>query len=115
MRAVRVGDGAALARAYRANREHLAPWEPSRDETFFADEWQEQNAQQCVADAVAGRSTSTPGQLKLHRLQAATLIHNTGSQAVLTANGFERIGHAPRYLRVAGEWQDHLLFQRLLE
>jgi len=53
------------------------------------------------------------GELGLHRVQAATLLHNTGSQRVLKRNGFTRIGVAPRYLRIAGEWQDHVLFQRL--
>ncbi|MGP6171151.1 GNAT family N-acetyltransferase [Microbacterium sp. A204] len=52
--------------------------------------------------------------LELHRLQAATLLHNAASQRVLAANGFERIGMAPKYLRIAGEWQDHYLFQRIL-
>ncbi|MNH44766.1 ribosomal-protein-S5-alanine N-acetyltransferase [compost metagenome] len=54
-------------------------------------------------------------ELRLHRMQAATLLHNIGSQRVLLGNGFERIGLAPKYLRIAGEWQDHVLFQRLLE
>lgn len=54
-------------------------------------------------------------ELRLHRVQAGTLLHNAGSQTVLERNGFERIGVARRYLRIAGEWQDHLLFQRLLE
>ncbi|KAD3633166.1 GNAT family N-acetyltransferase [Arthrobacter yangruifuii] len=50
----------------------------------------------------------------LHRIQAATLLVNPGSQKVLARSGFERIGMAPQYLRIAGAWQDHLLFQRLL-
>ncbi|NRG42843.1 GNAT family N-acetyltransferase [Rathayibacter sp. VKM Ac-2804] len=54
-------------------------------------------------------------ELRLHRVQAGTLLHNVGSQTVLERNGFERIGTARRYLRIAGEWQDHLLFQVLLE
>jgi ribosomal-protein-alanine N-acetyltransferase len=53
--------------------------------------------------------------LRLHRVQAGTLLHNSGSQTVLQRNGFERIGVARRYLRIAGEWQDHVLFQALLE
>lgn len=53
-------------------------------------------------------------ELGLHRLQAATLPHNEASQAVLTRAGFERIGFAPGYLRIAGQWQDHVLFQLLL-
>jgi ribosomal-protein-alanine N-acetyltransferase len=31
---------------------------------------------------------------------------------VLEKNRFTRIGLAPRYLRIAGAWRDHLLFQR---
>ncbi len=46
-------------------------------------------------------------------MQAETLLHNTGSQRVLERNGFERIGLAPAYLRIAGSWQDHILFQVL--
>nr|WP_246256434.1 GNAT family protein [Isoptericola halotolerans] len=52
--------------------------------------------------------------LGLHRLQAATLVHNTASQRVLEQAGFARIGLAPQYLHIAGSWQDHLLFQRIL-
>ncbi|MBF4462486.1 MULTISPECIES: GNAT family N-acetyltransferase [unclassified Rathayibacter] len=54
-------------------------------------------------------------EVRLHRVQAGTLLHNVGSQTVLVRNGFERIGVARRYLRIAGEWQDHVLFQVLLE
>jgi ribosomal-protein-alanine N-acetyltransferase len=52
-------------------------------------------------------------ELGLHRLQAGTLLHNERSQRVLIKNGFTRIGVAPEYLRIAGRWQDHVLFQRI--
>ena len=78
-----------------------------------------------IDGAVTGRGTMSRAvqavcaqardDLGLHRLQAATLPHNTASQRVLQANGFREIGRAERYLRIAGEWQDHLLFQRILE
>jgi ribosomal-protein-alanine N-acetyltransferase len=55
------------------------------------------------------------GQLDLHRLEAGTLLHNTASQRVLQRNGFERFGLAPRYVKIAGQWQDHILFQVLNE
>ncbi len=55
------------------------------------------------------------GELGLHRVEAATLVDNHRSQAVLARNGFTRIGFAPRYLMIAGRWQDHLLFQRLAD
>lgn len=51
----------------------------------------------------------------LHRVQAGTLLHNHASQAVLRRCGFTEIGVAERYLRIAGTWQDHRLFQRILE
>lgn len=76
-----------------------------------------------VAQAVNGRGVATAGvaevvrlafdELGLHRLQAGTLLHNAASQRVLTRNGFTRIGLAPQYLRIAGRWQDHVLYQRL--
>ncbi|MGO4299226.1 GNAT family N-acetyltransferase [Leifsonia sp. RAF41] len=53
-------------------------------------------------------------QYGLHRVQAATLLANHASQSVLTRAGFERIGVAPKYLQIAGRWQDHVLFQRIL-
>ena len=53
-------------------------------------------------------------ELGLHRLQAATLVHNNRSVQMLQHAGFEEIGTAPSYLRIAGSWQDHRLFQRLL-
>jgi len=53
------------------------------------------------------------GSLGLHRLQAATLVHNRASQRVLEKNGFREIGTALGYLCIAGEWQDHVLFERI--
>lgn len=53
-------------------------------------------------------------ELGLHRLQGATLCHNFGSQKILRRTGFEEIGVAPSYLKIAGEWQDHKLYQRIL-
>ena len=55
------------------------------------------------------------GEAELHRLEAGTLVDNVPSQRVLERNGFTRIGVAPHYLRIAGHWQDHILFQRLAE
>ena len=167
LRPVHTGDGVALARAYAANRAHLAPWEPTRSEDFFTSEQQERHVAVCVEDAATGRGIrfvieSADGEIRgrvnlnnivrgsfwsadlgywidaslagrglmsravavvidharvelgLHRLQSATLLHNAASQRVLLRNGFAQFGLAPKYLRIAGEWQDHLLFQRIL-
>ena len=64
--------------------------------------------------AVAHVVEAARGPLDLHRIQAATLPHNAASQAVLRRAGFQEIGLAPEYLQIAGFWQDHLLFQRIL-
>jgi ribosomal-protein-alanine N-acetyltransferase len=53
--------------------------------------------------------------LDLHRVEAATLVDNVPSQRVLEKNGFERIGLARNYLRIAGGWRDFFLFQRLVD
>jgi [ribosomal protein S5]-alanine N-acetyltransferase len=76
-----------------------------------------------VSASVNGRGLATAavgemarvafGPFGLHRVQAATLLHNVASQRVLERNGFTRIGMAPAYLNIAGRWQDHLLFQLL--
>ena len=65
--------------------------------------------------AVRAAAEIARDELALHRLEAGTLVHNHRSQRVLTNAGFEPIGLAPRYLRIAGKWQDHRLFQRLLD
>ncbi|MFE2556824.1 GNAT family N-acetyltransferase [Streptomyces sp. NPDC059352] len=53
-------------------------------------------------------------ELGLHRIEAGTVLDHGGSQRVLAKSGFVRIGTAPRYLHIDGEWRDHHLFQRLL-
>jgi ribosomal-protein-alanine N-acetyltransferase len=52
-------------------------------------------------------------ELGLHRLEAATLLHNTPSQRVLARNGFRPFAIPEAYLKIAGRWQDHILFQLL--
>ena len=55
------------------------------------------------------------GVLRLHRLEAGTLVHNVASQKALLANGFERYGLAPKLVKIAGVWQDHVLYQALTD
>ena len=53
------------------------------------------------------------GNLGLHRLEAACLPGNRPSIRVLEKAGFQPEGLARGYLRINGQWQDHLLFARL--
>lgn len=48
--------------------------------------------------------------LQLHRLEAACLPNNAASIALLKRSGFREEGLARSYLKINGQWQDHLLF-----
>jgi ribosomal-protein-alanine N-acetyltransferase len=76
---------------------------------------EEANGRGLATAAVAEAVRLAFGELGLHRLEAGTLLHNVASQTVLRRNGFTPYGVAPRYLRIAGVWQDHALFQLLDE
>jgi ribosomal-protein-alanine N-acetyltransferase len=49
--------------------------------------------------------------LRLHRIEASTQVHNIKSQRVLERTGFIRIGVAPEYLNIDGDWKDVALYQ----
>ena len=76
-----------------------------------------------VAQAAGGRGLATAavrhiiemafGDLRLHRIQAGTLVDNHRSQRVLVTCGFTQFGLARRYLKIAGDWRDHVLFELL--
>lgn len=55
------------------------------------------------------------GPLGLHRAEAACLPHNVASRALLLKLGFREEGMARGYLRIAGRWQDHVLYGLLAE
>jgi ribosomal-protein-alanine N-acetyltransferase len=46
----------------------------------------------------------------LHRIEAACLPHNAASRGLLTKLGFVEEGYARQYLRINGNWQDHVLY-----
>ncbi|HEY3614843.1 MAG TPA: GNAT family N-acetyltransferase [Gaiellales bacterium] len=167
IRPAMTGDAGELAALFRAEREHLAPWDPRRDPGFYtragqrarltaverdraagtayrfliledgelAGEialsnvvrraFQSGSLGYWVAGARNGRGVATAaveqivrlafGELDLHRIEAGTLLHNVGSQIVLDRNGFAPFGVATGYLRIAGAWCDHVLFQRIAE
>ncbi len=163
-----VGDASVLADIVARNRDFLAPWEPTRQETYYTvsgqvdvitealqryeggtqvprvilDEvgvvvgrinlnnivrgvFQSASVGYWLAEEAGGRGLATAAVAEmvavgfqeehLHRLEAGTVPENVRSQAVLRRNGFEQYGYAPRYLSIAGRWQDHLLFQRLAD
>ena len=50
------------------------------------------------------------GRMGLHRLEAACLPENEPSRRLLLRAGFELEGRATAYLKINGDWRDHLLF-----
>lgn len=74
-----------------------------------------------LAESAQGRGLATAAlreavdvafsQLRLHRVQAETLLDNTRSQRVLERVGFVRYGVAPDYLQIDGRWQANALHQ----
>ena len=51
--------------------------------------------------------------VRLHRVMAAHLPENTRSAALLERLGFEKEGYARSYLKIAGEWRDHVLTAKI--
>jgi ribosomal-protein-alanine N-acetyltransferase len=76
-----------------------------------------------IAQAYAGRGLATAAvramvdfafsELRLHRVEAACLPANQASRRVLEKAGFEAEGRARAYLKINGDWADHLLFGRV--
>ncbi|MFD7918078.1 GNAT family N-acetyltransferase [Streptomyces sp. NPDC059740] len=56
LRPAALSDAAALAAAYLRNREHLAPWEPPREESFYTATHQEQRLAILLEGRAAGQA-----------------------------------------------------------
>jgi len=51
----------------------------------------------------------------LHRVQANVIPSNVASLRLAERVGFRREGLAQAYLQIAGRWQDHVMFAKVLE
>ena len=63
--------------------------------------------------AVAAATAYGFSTLRLHRVEAACLPENIASMSLLERNGFIREGLARSYLRIDGDWRDHVLYALL--
>ncbi len=68
-----------------------------------------------MTEAVHGACLFAYETLHLHRVEAACLPHNIASRGVLEKSGFRYEGLAKRYLKIDGQWRDHLLYALLRE
>src|SRR2546428_983708 len=62
-----------------------------------------------MLEAVQGAVTYAFDELRLHRVAASYMPHNRRSAAVLRRAGFTVEGYARDYLRIDGQWEDHIL------
>lgn len=69
----------------------------------------------CMTAALRALVPFAHGALRLKRIEAACLPHNAASVRLLEKLNFTREGLARKYLCIAGEWQDHILYARLAE
>ncbi|MCO5092334.1 GNAT family protein [Bosea sp. (in: a-proteobacteria)] len=63
-----------------------------------------------MTEAVRGAVRFAFSDLALHRVEAACLPHNQPSRRLLERVGFRSEGLARAYLRIDGNWADHLLY-----
>jgi [ribosomal protein S5]-alanine N-acetyltransferase len=66
-----------------------------------------------MAEALRAITHASFAGLKLNRLEAACVPENDASRLLLQGCGFQQEGYARRYLKIAGEWRDHLLFAKV--
>ena len=63
-----------------------------------------------MSDAVRAVLPFGFDSLRLHRIEAACLPTNEPSLRLLRKSGFTEEGYARGFLRINGQWQDHVLF-----
>lgn len=63
-----------------------------------------------ISDATRVALQFAFGPLALHRIEASCLPNNAPSRGVLVKVGFVEEGYARAYLRIDGEWRDHVLY-----
>ncbi len=66
-----------------------------------------------MSDAIGTILRVSGTHFGLHRIEAACLPHNEPSRLLLMKCGFEQEGYAKAYVKIAGNWEDHLLFAKL--
>jgi ribosomal-protein-alanine N-acetyltransferase len=68
-----------------------------------------------MKDAIRALLVAAKPVFGLHRLEAACLPRNVASSGLLLKCGFAQEGFAKAYVKIAGQWEDHLLFGRIVD
>ena len=67
-----------------------------------------------MTDAIRVIMSQAQPRFSLHRIEAACLPQNVASHGLLLKCGFEQEGYAKAYVKIAGQWEDHLLFGHVI-
>ncbi len=70
---------------------------------------QRHQGQGLMSEALRGAIDYVFKTFNLHRIQANYMVSNARSAKVLSRLGFEVEGQAKQYLRINGQWEDHVL------
>jgi [ribosomal protein S5]-alanine N-acetyltransferase len=103
-RLLSVDDAEELASVVSENREFLAPWEPHHNDAYFTVDGQRDGLRRAL-DAYA-REAMVPLGIVTEDGRLVGRISING----ITRGGFQPFAIAPAYLKIAGRWQDHILF-----
>ena len=66
-----------------------------------------------MSEAVSAVCASAFDNHTLHRIEASTVLDNERSQRLLKKCDFQQEGIAKSYLKIDGNWRDHILFARI--
>lgn len=66
-----------------------------------------------MSEAVALTCEFAFARSGLHRIEAACIPGNTRSIRLLERNGFQKEGVLTAYLKINGQWRDHVLYARI--
>jgi [ribosomal protein S5]-alanine N-acetyltransferase len=67
-----------------------------------------------MTDALQAITSFADAELGLHRVEAACLPHNVASMHLLERAQFVREGFARGYIKINGQWEDHVLWGKVL-
>ncbi|MEM6722382.1 MAG: GNAT family N-acetyltransferase [Bacteroidota bacterium] len=76
---------------------------------------QEANGKGYMTEALAHSIEYVFREFNLHRVEANIMPRNLASQAVVKKLGFQQEGFSEKYLKINGQWEDHLRFALLNE
>jgi [ribosomal protein S5]-alanine N-acetyltransferase len=102
-------DAAELARLLTSNRGFLTPFQPEHAEEFFSPEGQRRRIEAAEHPYAIVDDHDIAGVIALSNLVRGPI------QSANLGYWSRRRGTAAGYLRIAGAWRDHYLFQRTAE